>query len=69
MVGAYSDSYGLTTWGQRDGKQVWRVTWDERPGMVADVTGPWDTVDALVKLTPEVLKRLPWKQRKESDAS
>lgn len=63
MVGAYSTDRGLTSWGMRDGKQVWRVTWDQRPDMVADVTGPWETIDALLKLKDEVLERLPWKTR------
>lgn len=63
MVSAYGDGAGLTSWGRRNGKQVWRVTWEERPDMYADVTGPWDTMDALIKLKPEVLARLPWQHR------
>lgn len=66
MASAYGRTYGLTTWGMRDGKQVWRVTWDERPDMVADVTGPHETGAALIKLTPPVLAHLPWKRRAES---
>ena len=67
MVSAYSKDRGLTTWGVRGDKQVWRVTWLGRPGMVADVTGPYDTMDALVKLSDEVLERLPWKAREPSN--
>ena len=62
MAGAGGNGLAITTWGKRDGKQVWRVRWNERPGMHADVTGPWETMDALVKLTPEVLARLPWRE-------
>lgn len=68
MASAYSSDRGLTTWGMRDGKQVWRVVWDQRPDMVADVTGPFETIEALIKLRDEVLIRLPWKIRDEVQA-
>jgi hypothetical protein len=60
MVSAYGHDRGLTSWGWRNGKRIWRIRWDEKPGQVAEVTGPVDLMDALMKLNDEVLARLPW---------
>lgn len=65
MSSVYSSDCGITSWGIRNGKQIWRVTWKERRNMVADVTGPYDLIEAFTKLTPEVLARLPWTDRDE----
>ena len=52
-------TFCITTWGRRDGHQVWRVTWDERPGQIAEVTGPHDAMAAFVKAWT-LVERLPW---------
>lgn len=54
-----STDFTITTWGLRQGKQVWRVSWRERRGQHADITGPDDGYDALARIG-DVLERLPW---------
>lgn len=60
MVGHYGPDRGLISWGWRNGKRIWRIRWNQRPGQVAEVTGPDDGIEALMKLSDEVLERLPW---------
>lgn len=61
MSGISGNTYTITTWGERNGKQVWRVRWSQgRPGMHATLTGPYDTIDAFVRIG-DVLERLPWR--------
>lgn len=59
MVSMGGTDIFLTTWGMREGKQVWRCRWNERPGMLCDITGPWDTTEAFLKLH-RTKHRLPW---------
>ena len=68
MVGMGSKEKFITSWGWRNGKRVWRIRWDQRPGAYAEVTGPEAAIDALMKCSDEVLARLPWQMDAEESA-
>lgn len=56
-----SQRWAITSWGWRGPHRLWRVRWAERPGMVAELTGPRVMLLAFLKLNPETLERLPWR--------
>lgn len=61
MVGAIGRRVGVSSWGWIGEHRLWRIRWNDKPGWIAQVTGPLDAVDALMKCSDEkVLARLPW---------
>jgi hypothetical protein len=63
MVSYIGNDEGISSWGRRGEHRLYRITWRERPGMYAEVTGPADALEAFLKCRPEVLARLPWIER------
>lgn len=64
MAGAVGTDRSVDSWGWRGARRqhrLWRVWWNKRPGMVAEVTGPSGALDALIKVSDDrVMERLPW---------